>query len=97
VIAGVSYVVGKFRIINVEFSTQTTYRKIGTPPSDLSPRYSAPFQGTRLHSQGLIFDSDRLSMEGSYELVNWQGRLRDEFEITQNHLVKQRSQVTCSV
>jgi hypothetical protein len=32
VIAGVSCVTGKFRIINVEFSTPTTYRKIGTPP-----------------------------------------------------------------
>jgi hypothetical protein len=32
VIVGVSCVAGKFQIINVEFSTPTTYWKIGTPP-----------------------------------------------------------------
>jgi hypothetical protein len=32
VIAGVSSVAEKFRIINVEFSNPTTYQKIETPP-----------------------------------------------------------------
>jgi hypothetical protein len=40
------------------------------------PRHSLPFQGTRLHSQGLNFDSNTLSMEGHYESANRQGRLR---------------------
>jgi hypothetical protein len=37
--------------------------------------YSGTFQGTRLHSQGLKFDSDRLSIEDPYESRNRQGRL----------------------
>jgi hypothetical protein len=40
------------------------------------PMHSTAFQGIRLHSQGLNFDSDRLSIEGPYELADRQGRLR---------------------
>jgi hypothetical protein len=37
--------------------------------------HSVAFQGTRLHSKELNLDSDRLSMEDSYESVNWQRTL----------------------
>jgi hypothetical protein len=42
---------------------------------DCIPRHSTAFQRTQLHSQGLILDSDRLSMEGPYEPANRQHRL----------------------